>query len=428
MDDKKVAAWVLCVSVLAAGVPALADWSEQQRITASDGAEGDLFGDAVSIDGDYAIAGAYGTGSSQGSAYIFQRSGSSWSQVAKLTASDAAADDEFASSVSISGDTVIVGASERATGAGAAYIFEKPVGGWADATETAKLAASGAVTGDYFGWSVSISGDTAIVGALGRASHTGAAYIFEKPVGGWVGATETAMLTASDAVSWDRFGLSVSISGDTAIVGTPYHDLLRGSAYIFAKPVGSWTTTTETAKLTAFDAPLAGFGWSVSISGDTVAVGAPILGPGSTYIFEKPLGSWTTTTETAELTASDGATEDAFGCAVSVHGDTVLVGASGDDDHGAVSGSAYIFEKPVGSWTTTTETQKLTASDAGPGDQFGYEFSVSISGNYAIVGAPTWDGADKDNCGAAYIYVPEPCSAAFLALGAMALARKRRRA
>ena len=380
----------------------------ESKLTASDGASDDYFGTAVSMSGDYAIVGASkddDNGTNSGSAYVFERTGSGWIQLAKLTASDGASDDYFGRTVSISGDYAIVGTIEydyKLTTAGSAYIFEKPIGGWADMTETAKLTASDGRSFDYFGIAVSISGDYAIVGASNDSVNglsSGSAYIFEKPIGGWADMTETAKLTASDRGSLDYFGTAVSISGDYAIVGAKYDDdngLSSGSAYIFEKPIGGWADMTETAKLTASDGAAEDFfGSSVSISGDYAIVGAKYdddngLSSGSAYIFEKPIGGWADMTETAKLTASDGDSSDYFGTAVSISEDYAIVGANGQ--------GAYKFKKSVEGWADMTETIKLTAS---LGDIFGK--AVSISGDYAIVGAP----GDDDNglsSGSAYIY------------------------
>ena len=240
----------------------------ETKITAPDAGPTDQFGTFVAISGNTAIVGAInnndGGGTNSGSAYIFDFDGNGWTLTAKITASDAAALDQFGWSVSISGDTVIVGAigdDDVISQSGSAYIFEKPIGGWVDATETAKITASDAAKSDQFGWSVTISGNTAIVGAIGNDggdTDSGSAYIFEKPIGGWVDATtETAKITASDAAKDDQFGRSVGISGNTAIVGAIGNDDVisqSGSAYIFEKPIGGWVDATETAKITASDA------------------------------------------------------------------------------------------------------------------------------------------------------------------------------
>ena len=180
-------------------------------------------------------------------------------ETAKLTASDGALDDMFGETVALSGDTVVAHSDARVNGhdsAGAVYVFVKPAGGWASATETAKLTASDAANDDDFGDGVAISGDTVVAGApdanVNGHSQDGAAYVFVKPAGGWASATETAKLTASDGATNDALGNSVAVDGNTVVAGAPFAS--PGAAYVFVKPAGGWTSATETAKLTASDA------------------------------------------------------------------------------------------------------------------------------------------------------------------------------
>ena len=312
-----------------------------------DGTAGDTFG-SVSISGDYAIVGAYGdddSGLESGSAYIFKRSGSNWNQVVKITASDGAAGDTFGSSVSISGDYAIVGAygdDDNGLESGSAYIFERSGNSW---TEVTKLTASDGAYWDHFGSSVSISGDYAIVGAYyhdDNLTNSGSAYIFERSGSSW---NQVAKLTASDGAVADYFG-SVSISGDYAIVGAWGDDdngLDSGSAYIFKRSGSNWN---QVAKITASDGAAGDTFGSVSISGDYAIIGAygdddNGLDSGSAYIFKRSGSSWNQVTK---ITASDGAPNDMFGSSVSISGDYAIVGAFGNDDNGTESGSAYIFD------------------------------------------------------------------------------------
>ncbi len=319
-------------------------WVQNAKLTPIDGAANDFFGDAVSIDGDTAIIGAYrddDRGSGSGSAYVFERAFGAWTQKAKFTARDGTNNDLFGNAVSIDGDTAIVGAyqndNNNGNESGSAYVFERAFGVW---TQKAKLTASDGRPVDRFGISVSISGDTAIVGAFYNddlATNAGAAYVFEKVGGVW---TEIAKLTASDGVSGDLFGNSVSIDGNTAIIGAFGDDGYIGSAYMFEKVDGEWT---EVAKLTTTSGEQ--FGSSVSVSGKTAIVGASgddFFGTdsGSAYVFEKMGGVWA---RRAWLLAPDGATDDYFGNSVSLSGDTAIVGAWGDDDRGDLSGSAYLW-------------------------------------------------------------------------------------
>jgi hypothetical protein len=322
-----------------------------------------------------------------------------FAQSAKLTASGASG--LVGISVAVSGDTVVVG-DDTIFLVGSAYVFVKPGGGWSTMTETARLNPSDGGSYDAFGHSVAISGDTVVVGAwghdVGGNEHQGAAYVFVKPGGGWTTMTETARLTASDGEADDIFGYSVAISGDTVVAGawndSPTGHLAHGSAYVFVKPGGGWTTATETAKLTPSDAAASDlFGYAVAISGDTVVAGAPFddiganTDQGSAYVFVKPGGGWATTTQTAKLTATDGAASDEFGFAVAISGDMALVGAPGNTLATAVvPGSAYVFVKPGGGWTTTTETAKLTAADGANDHHFG--LSVAVDSDTFVAGAP----------------------------------------
>jgi hypothetical protein len=166
-------------------------------------------------------------------------------QDAKLTSSDGSNFDHFGYSVAISGDTIVVGAPSHTIGTnpgqGAAYVFVKSALGWVDATETAKLIASDGLVAHAFGISVAIEGGTAVVGSnfdqVGANVNQGAAYVFVEPAGGWAGAlTEQAKLTASDGSTGSHFGSSVGISGDMVVVGAFGHDTFRGSAYVFGPP------------------------------------------------------------------------------------------------------------------------------------------------------------------------------------------------
>ena len=383
------------------------------KLTSGEESFAEFFGLSVSISGDYAIVGAPGSGGPlvAGAAYILERGSSGWTQVAKLTASDGLYNDGFGQSVSISGGTAIVGAPShpytpaggpgipQIPGPGAAYIFELNGSGW---TQVAKLAASDGVERDEFGMTVSISGDYAIVGARNNS-----AYIFERNSGVWP-ATEDAILTASASGDKDNFGFSVSISGNTAIVGDTGWGYTAsadppwgpGAAYIFERDGGG--TWTETDRLTASDgAPDDRLGWSVSISGDNVIVGARMDddngdASGSAYIFKRLDGVWTQDTK---LTASDGERGDIFGESVSISVDYAIVSARGDDDN---KGSAYIFERCVSEWT---QMAKLTAYDGVGGELFG--ISASIFGDTAIVGM-TGSTFTRPIIGSAYIYYRTP--------------------
>ncbi|MCK4660217.1 MAG: FG-GAP repeat protein, partial [Phycisphaerae bacterium] len=387
---------------------------EFAKIFASDGTDGDYFGKAVSISGDCAVIGAeYDDigASATGSAYVYCLEDSSWVQKGKLTASDAGWANWFGSSVSISGDVIVVGAfgdDDMGNDSGSAYVFVKPADGWASMTETAKLWSSNGSTVDRFGRSVSISGNVIVAGAAWDTWESGTAYVFVKPSGGWVDSFEDAMLWASDSDLNDFFGYSVAISGDTIVVGAMYNDdngNKSGSAYIFEEPVGGWVNMTETAKLMPHDGAAEDeFGFSVAISGDTAVIGAPNdrNTHGSAYVFEKPAGGWADwlewMPETAKLRAWGSTSEDYFGKSVSISGDIIVVGAYGDDDNGDNAGAAYAYKKPSGGWVDTAETFKMLASDGEQYDRMGR--AVGISDGIAVIGSYK----DRDDCGSAYLF------------------------
>ena len=273
----------LRVDDFGAAYPLVVDpWFEQAKLSASDAANGDLFGWSVAVAGDTAVVGApfdnTVAGTDAGSAYVFVRSGGAWTQQAKLRASDAANGDLFGVSVAVAGDTAVVGAYDDNTvagvDAGSAYVFVRSGGAW---TQQAKLTASDAANGDAFGISVAVAGDTAVVGAYAddtvAGGDAGSAYVFVRSGGAW---TQQAKLTASDAANGDAFGISVAVAGDTAVVGASYDDTVAGtdagSAYVFVGSGGVWT---QQAKLTASDAANGdAFGISVAVAGDTAVVGA----------------------------------------------------------------------------------------------------------------------------------------------------------
>ena len=374
------------------------------KVTISDVNADDSFGTAVSICADYAIAGATGDDNGYGSACIFKRDGTTWTQQAKLTASDGEAQDWLGNSVSIGTKYAIVGAYGDDNRSGSAYIFEMPDGGWVDANETVKLTPSDGASEEQFGISVSISSNYAIVGAWLHndsinGTNSGSAYIFtpnDLDPNIW---DEQAKLTASDGTKQDRFGYSVSICGAYAIVGAIGDENYAGSAYIFKRDGTIWT---QQDKLTASDGEEADkFGCSVSITGNYAIVGAYLddegaTDSGSAYIFTPNDLDPNIWEQQAKLTASDGAEDDYFGRCVSITTDRrAIVGAYGDDNS---SGSAYLFKR---NGTTWIQQVKLTPSDADDGDCFG--FSASISAKYAIVGA-YGDDDNGENSGSAYIY------------------------
>ncbi len=389
----------------------------ETKITSDDASADDWFGRSVAISGNTAIVGAdrdVDAGIFSGSAYLFNAT--TGSQLAKLTADDAAEGDFFGSSVAISGNTAIVGAvgddddGGGGDNSGSAYLFDLTTG------NQIKLTADDAATFDGFGVSVAISGNTAIVGAWfddDGGSNSGSAYLFNATTG-----SQIAKLTATDAAAGDVFGFSVAISGNTAIVGAFRDDdgaNSSGSAYLFD------LTTGNQIKLTADDAAADDlFGSSVAISGNTAIVGAVrnddgSNNSGSAYLFDVATGN-----QLAKLTATDAAEDDEFGRSVAISGDTAIVGAWLDE--GTNPGSAYLFDVPTGD-----QLAKFRSGDVASGDQFGV--SVAISGNTAIVGA--WlDDDGGSNSGSAYLFenIPEPSTLLLGTMAAVGLLMRRIRA
>jgi hypothetical protein len=315
------------------------NWDEAVELIPTDFSTS--FGSSVSVDGDVIVIGSYSTEA----AYVFNLAGT---QQAKLTASDPGTSDYFGYAVSVDGSIAVIGAFYKDSNAGAAYVFSRNY--WGNWSEVAKLTASDWAPGDNFGYAVSVDGDTAVIGAAYKDSNvgqgSGAAYIFTRnQTGSW---SEVAKLTASDATAYDSFGSSVSVDGNTAVVGADNMDYATGAAYVFIRnKFGYWS---EVAKLTASDAAASDrYGSSVSVEGTTIVIGAPyhnrgmlVPNAGAAYVYRGDYwGNWS---EVAKLTASDWAADDLFGAAVSVDdGGSILIGAWGNGDAGYQSGSAYVF-------------------------------------------------------------------------------------
>jgi hypothetical protein len=405
-----------------------------------------LFGDAVSTSGDTIVVGDYMDdkyGTDSGATYVFVRDGLTWIQQAYLKGSNTEAGDQFGRSVSISGETIVVGAigedsnatgvngtqtDNSATDSGAAYVFVRVGTIW---TQQAYLKASNTGAGDHFGFSVSISEDTIVVGARYEDSNatgvngtqaddttdSGAAYVFVRDGTSW---THQAYIKASNTGTEDRFGSAVSISGNTIVVATYAEDSSAtgvngtqtdnsadnsGAAYIFVREGTTWA---QQAYLKASNTREADwFGYSVSISGDTIVVGAygedsndtEVNGDqnndgaeqsGAAYVFVRNNSIWT---QQAYLKASNTEAGDHFGFSVSISGDTIVVGARWEDssatgvngmdyDVGSTekSGAAYVFGRDGGSWT---QQAYLKPNVSSLNIQFGRVVAV---GEFIVVG------------------------------------------
>ena len=415
-------------------------WSQQAYLKAANAESGDNFGTSVAISGNTMVVGTVGEDSNEttitngssassdnsapgaGAAYVFVRSGSTWTQQAYLKASNAEAQDFFGTSVAISGDTIVVGVPDEASnettitngssasadnsapGAGAAYVFVRSGTSW---SQQAYLKAPNAEAGDNFGISVAISGDTLVVGAEAEASNqtsitngatassdnlasgAGAAYVFTRSGSSW---SQQAYLKAPNAEADDLFGHSVAISGDTIVVGA----------------------NTESSNQTTIT------------NGSTASSDNSASEAGAVYVFVRSGTSWS---QQAYLKAPNAEVGDNFGGSVAISGDTIVVGADGEDspqttitngstasadNSAAGAGAAYVFVRSGSSWS---QQAYLKAPNTNAGDNLGY--SVAISGDTIVVSAHQEESsqttitngstASSDNsaseAGAAYVFV-----------------------
>ncbi len=470
----------------------MSNLSQQAYLKASNTDAIDRFGWSIAISGDTIVVGAYFEDSSatgingnqsdnsandSGAAYVFVRNGSNWTQQAYLKASNSNAYDEFGSSVAISGDTIVVGAWKEASAAagvngnqsdnsaskaGAAYVFVRSGSNW---IQQAYLKASNTNEGDRFGNSVAISGDTIIVGAYCESSNAtgingdqsdnsaywaGAAYVFNRSGSNW---SQQAYLKASNTDSIDGFGMSVSISGNTIVIGAYAESSnavgvngnqsdnsasAAGAAYVFVR---SDTTWSQQAYLKASNTDSGdAFGESVAISVDTIVVGAwhedsnstgvngnqsdnNAQNAGAAYVFVRSGTAWT---QQAYLKASNTDDYDGFGRPVAIYSDTIVVltcqedsnatGIDGNqyDNSASFAGAGYVFTREGATWT---QQAYIKASNTDAGDLFGW--SAAISGNTIVIGASDEgsnstgvNGDQYDNsasmAGAAYVFVGEP--------------------
>jgi len=421
------------------------------RLVDSRGIAGDRFGLSVAIDGSTAVIGADSVGAADtfGAAVVYEKQHGIWQEVAHLNTATSFGD-RLGYSVAISGDTIVVGAWDKPNGAAtepSAYVYVKGVNGW-PTTETARLRPLNPQlalpSSTRFGHSVDISAGVIVVGAPGydvpppagifckglasQGVDAGAAFVFVKPAAGWSGSqNESAMLVDADACDSDATGISVAIDLDTVVVGAHKDDGgisgfvdAAGSAYVFVKPLAGWsspTPLTEAATLRAFAREgTAHFGFSVDVSNDVVVVGAfgdpnkvgvsTSAGSGAAFIFEKPFNGWFgLQTETVKLNAVDRSGKDNFGHSVAISADTVVVGAPRSEEAVVApsvakvdSGAMYLFTKPVAGWASGAVNGVMTSSDKkraaipATGDLYGY--SVAVSGNVLLAGAPSCTGIE----------------------------------
>lgn len=384
-------------------------FTQQQELLPDDNLNESRFGFSVAISGETSVVGAptdyNGIGLGRGAAYIFIRSGSTWTKRQKLIADDSPSAAFFGSSIAMAQDTIVVGARYAYIGAnnnqGSAYVFIRSGTTW---IQQAKLVASDGIANQEFGASVAIDGDTIVVGA--PFGNTGLAYVFVRSGSKWI---QQQKLIANDGSGGDLFGSAVTISGNTIITGSPYNSagssFPQGAAYVFVRNGLTWT---QQQKLIASDQAQADqFGSVVTISGDVAVIGVPLHAVGSSpaqgsaYIFLRSGSSWT---ERQKITASDGGVDDGFSSTLVISGDLIVVGAPGKRiTSNERQGSVYVFARTGFTWI---EQQKLVASDGKEEGRFGT--SIAIDRDTLLVSGMN----GRTLGGAAYVFVlppPPPC-------------------
>jgi len=466
-------------------------WAQEAYIKGNDTEAWDYFGGSVALDGDMLVVGASGESStpssvavgvpdnnlsSSGAAYVFYRQNGVWSQRIELKAANAGVADAFGESVAISNGTVVVGASFESSGsagdpsddssyyAGAAYVFGEVAGHW---TQQAYLKASNAESGDFFGRSLSISGDTIVVGAQGEDSKAsgvngnqsnnttlgaGAAYVFTRATGHW---SQQAYLKAANPDFDDEFGTSVSVSGDTVLVGAPLEDgngldpldnsrTGSGAAYVFVRSAGLWSQQAylKAAKPDSGDS----FGKAVYASGDWAVVGAPAESgggsgvgadqtdnaqpsAGAAYPFNRAAGVWS---QTAYLKSAFADANDSFGAAVAFDGNTAVVGATGEaangtavvnapaggstDNSASNAGAAYVFSADTCFFSKAAECDDSNGctTDACPASQVCTHTAAATGSSCDATG--TCSAAQACTCPAGYVIFRGVCAPAFTEL------------
>ena len=286
------------------------------------------------------------------------------------------------------------------------YVFSEPAGGWASETQTAKLTQATPTANNAVGEAVAIGGNTIFASAPLANGYSGQIYFFNKPAsGGWVNAGSNGTLTTTSS-GLVLLGNSLAATSNTLVAGAALEGNATGNVDVYVEPSGGWASASQTALLTGSDSASGDtFGSSVAISGSTIAIGAPgatigsNAGQGATYVFTQPSGGWATATQTAKLTASNGAAGDSLGNSVAVSGSTVY--AAADVANGGI-GAVYTYNQPSGAWANATQTSEVTPSDGVSGDAFGSAIAAGGATLVADSDAATVNG--NSGQGAAYVF------------------------
>ncbi|MDX2040011.1 MAG: putative Ig domain-containing protein [Acidobacteriota bacterium] len=376
-----------------------ANWTQWQKIVVNGSGVASNFGGALALDGDTLLVGASGQNASQGAAYVFVRSDASWAFQQQLTAADGKAGNKFGFALALHGDTALVGAPRATVGnPSSAYIFTRSGPTW---TQQPKLNSVNGTATDQFGQAVALSGDIAVVSAytdeIGTQKSQGAVHLFLRDGASW---TPQRKLFAADGRAVDVFGNALALDRDTLLVGALGDDIGantdQGSAYVF---VIRDNRHVEQQRIIAHDgAGKDGFGHALALSGDTLAVGVGQR-PGAVYLFTRngttPNTSWTFR---QKVTANDGSPDNLFGFAVALDGDTLAVGAPGDG--GNRRGAAYIFVRQGANWT---QQKKLLAPGNAAGDNFGN--AIALDEGTVAVGAYADDVDGRVDQGSVHVFV-----------------------
>lgn len=402
--------------------------TQQVKLTASDPGLRDQFGDAVAFSGDVIVVGSPfeevpGQPLDAGAAYVFFRNQGGpgkWGQKKKLKANDGAEGDQFGAAVSLDGQTMVVGAyNPPHSRPGAAYVFERNAGGPDNWGQVKKLVGSDTDADDEFGWVVAVKGDTIVIGshkADGAADNIGAAYVFQRDKNGPGQWGEAAKLIPADGSVDDNFGESLGLSATHLVVGSYANDALginSGAAYVYALNTITGNTWDFAKKLLPTDG-LANdqFGISVAVDGERIVVGANLVdqtvdtllvdNTGAAYVFERnALGpdQWGQVTKLMATTNLN----DHFGIAVAIAGDLISVASHRLDQLATDAGMVFQFERNTGGADQWGMVNRYGASDPFNGGRLGE--CVAMNGQELVAGA-AMDGALLTRAGAAYVFGP----------------------
>lgn len=385
--------------------------TETATLVPENRSQNDRFGQSVSVaDGTVFIGAPYDgdpNGRWVGAAYVFERARDGWRARGKLTASDGDSFDRFGQSVAVDGDTALVASPNDETpngqNAGAVYVFERGAQGWA---QKAKFAPNTGDSGDTFGGSLALGGQTALVGAPTDEDpsglYAGSASVFDGSGSNW---RERATLSPREGAKQDSFGSSIDLSGDTAVVGASgvqsADGQASGAAYVFDRSGGEWS---QRGRLTAEDGDGGdAFATSVAVTGDTAVVGAPQdedpngTNAGAAYVFGASGDGWT---QMAKLVPENGDAEEFFGWSVAMANGVAFVSApKANEPKGTRVGAVYVFTGGSDGWT---QRALLAPADGNSGDRFGW--AVAFGDGTAVVSALDTAGSSGKETGTAYVY------------------------